>query len=103
MLEATSRLLSFNAYDAMKVISIEELKAGDRLLRTASLRVDPVAMVERKRVPERPVTPDDAPLAPRLNRMKLLIASISCFLFASALSAWLMESSIKKWLAAGMK
>ena len=75
----------------MKVISIEALKADDRLLRTASLRVDPVAMVERKRIPERPVTADDAPLAPRLNRMKLLIASISCFLVAIALFAWLLS------------
>ena len=39
----------------MKVISIEALKAGDRLLRTASLRVDPVATVEHKRIQERPV------------------------------------------------
>ena len=75
----------------MKVISIEDLKADDRLLRAASLRVDPVTMVERKRVEERPVTPDDVPLAPRLNRMKLLIASISCFLVAIALCAWLLS------------
>jgi hypothetical protein len=87
----------------MKVIYIEDLKADDRLLRTASLRFDPVAVVERKRIQERPVTPDDVPLAPRFNRMKLLIASISCFLVASALFVWLMESSIEKWLAAATK
>jgi len=75
----------------MKVISIEDLKTDDRLLSTASLRVDAVTMVERKRIQERPVKPDDAPLAPRLNRMKLLIASISCFLVAIALFAWLLS------------
>ncbi len=75
----------------MKVISIEDLKADDPLLRTASLRVDRVATVERKRIQEPPVMPDDAPLAPRLNRMKLLIASISCFLVAIALFAWLLS------------
>ena len=77
----------------MKVICIEDLKADDRLLRTAALRVDPVAMVERKRIQERRVTHDDVPLAPRLNRMTLLFVGISCILVASALFGWLMESS----------
>jgi hypothetical protein len=50
---------------------------------------------KHKTLQQRPTMPVDDPLAPRLNRMKLLIASVCCFLVASALLGWLIEPSIE--------